>query len=229
VAHAPRSDVSARYPQHVTLRVVEGVRLRREWLMPIIHGAIADSQKSGFRIVEFNVLDNHIHQIVEVDDAKELAAGMTGFQVRMQQRLNRKLRRTGSLFDGRFHSRALSTPTEVRNALRYVLLNARHHAAEQGRTLARGWVDTYSSAPWFDSWDRAISRPVAADPTATASSWLLSTGWRRLGLLSINDVPGDVGATRVGRALPAPAPPRYVRAHRPPSGIPQLDLFTRAG
>jgi REP element-mobilizing transposase RayT len=226
VVHASRSDVSVRYPQHVTLRVAPGVRLRRDWLMPTIHRAIADSQKSGFRIVEFNVLDNHIHQIVEVDDAKALATGMTGFQVRMQQRLSRKLRRTGALFEGRFHSRALCTPTEVRNALRYVLLNARHHAAEHGRTLASDWVDTYSSAPWFDGWDRPITldpaRPAASDPMATASTWLLSTGWRRLGLLSINDVPGEVGATRITR-LPTVAP--LARARRPPTASPQLALF----
>jgi hypothetical protein len=35
----------------------------------------------------------------------------------------------------RYHLRLLPTPKEVRNALRYVLLNARHHAARIKRGI----------------------------------------------------------------------------------------------
>jgi REP element-mobilizing transposase RayT len=214
VPHEVRDAVRADQPQHVTVRLVEGVSIRKQWLMPTIHGAIADSQRPDFRIVEFNVLGNHIHLVAEADGAAALGNGMNGFEARLAKRLNRALRRSGTVFDGRYHVRALRTPTEVRNALRYVLLNARHHAADAGRTLDRGWIDSYSSAPWFDGW----SAPVRVEPhialpprpTAAASTWLLRTGWRRFGLLSPDEVPGQ----RTPHPAPRPAARRPMPTRR---------------
>jgi hypothetical protein len=197
VAHTAREAVDARFPQHITLRVVPGVSLRKEWLLPTIHGAIRDSQREGFRVVEFNDLGNHFHFVVEAADAEALASGMNGLEVRLARRLNRKLKRRGKLFVGRYHARPLRTPTEVRNALRYVLLNARHHAADRGETLSPDWFDPFSSAPWFKGW----SRPLAGthwlqdeirsrqSPTAPAKTWLLADGWQLNGPLALDDVP----------------------------------------
>jgi hypothetical protein len=46
--------------------------------------------------------------------------------------VNRALERDGKLFGQRYHARSLRTPREVRNALRCVLLDRKHHAAERG-------------------------------------------------------------------------------------------------
>ena len=73
-----------------------------------------------------------------------------GFAGRVARRLNRALHRTGKLFATRFHARALKTPREVRNALRYVLLNRKHHASR--RRFDKAWIDPCSSAAWFDGW-----------------------------------------------------------------------------
>jgi REP element-mobilizing transposase RayT len=200
VEHGHRPDVRASCPQHITLRVVDGVALRKEWMMPTIHAAIRDSERDDFRVVEFSVLGNHLHAIVETGSADALASGMNGLEVRLARRLNRKLKRRGKLFAGRYHVRALRTPTEVRNALRYVLLNARHHAAERGESLNRGWFDPYSSAAWFAGWSAplrgtegfqrvVLTRPR---PNARARTWLLAIGWRSCGLLSVDEVPGKV-------------------------------------
>jgi hypothetical protein len=49
----------------------------------------------------------------------------------------------------RYHSRLLPTPKEVRNALRYVLLNARRHAAKARVTpVTAVRLDPASSARW---------------------------------------------------------------------------------
>jgi hypothetical protein len=205
----------------VTVRLVDGLSIRKQWLMPTIHGAIGDSQRADFRIVEFNVLGNHVHLVVEADGAASLANGMKGFEARLAKRLNRALRRTGTVFDGRYHVRALRTPTEVRNVLRYVLLNARHHAADAGRTLDRRWIDSYSSAPWFDGWNTPVrvERHVVLPPrpTTAPTTWLLRAGWRRFGLLSPDDVPGQ----RRPRSLPTqPSPPS------PPSSRPCSPVAT---
>jgi REP element-mobilizing transposase RayT len=225
VAHRVRS-VPATVPMHVTLRLVAGVSIRKEWLIPIIRTAIADSQKDGFRIVEFNVLVNHLHLLTEADGRALHASGMNGLKVRLARRLNRKLRRTGPLFAERYHARALHTPTEVRNALRYVLNNARHHAAEQGTRLDPDWIDTYSSGPWFDGWAQPTARaPLlrsVAKPTASAHSWLLRSGWRRYGLLHIDDVPGLPSPRR---NTPPPQQLAPLRRARSPSATPQLSFL----
>ncbi len=116
----------------------------------------------GFRLVHYAVLANHLHLVVEAGDSRSLSRGMQGLAVRMARALNRAWRRRGKVFAERFHAHVLKTPREVRNALRYVLENARRH----GAWLRRGGVDPFSSA-------RA--------PLGRARTWLLSVGLRMHG------------------------------------------------
>jgi hypothetical protein len=92
----------------------------------------------------------------------------------------------------RYHLRVLRTPREVRNVLRYVLLNVRKHGRPTG---VRATLDAASSARWFDGWRHAPMMPDepqrGAPPVARARTWLLRIGWRRHGLLDPNDVPGS--------------------------------------
>jgi len=185
----------ARNPVHVTLRLrSDGPPIARDWLMTTIRGAIKDSQKADFRIVEFNVLSNHIHFLAEASGTSELSRGVQGFAGRVARRLNKKLKRTGKLFATRFHARAMTSPRDVRNTLRYVLLNRKHHDATTN--FDRYWIDPYSSAPWFDGWAEPIrgaswkhelvARPP---PTERAKTWLLGVGWRRYGALRFDERP----------------------------------------
>src|SRR5205823_2951531 len=117
---------------------------------------IAKAHRDTFRIIHFNVLSNHLHLIIEAANELALSRGMQGLEVRLARHINRALGRTGKLFADRYHARALRSPCEVRNAIRYVLCNARHHAAERGQRLAKYWIDPHSSAAWFDGWREAI-------------------------------------------------------------------------
>jgi putative transposase len=96
------------------------------------------------------------------------------------------------VFADRYHDRALTSPREVRNALVYVFGNARKHAAA-GRMLAVPQaIDTFSSAPWFDGFREHVTLrgiDTIVHPLADARSWLLRVGWRRHGLLSVDDLP----------------------------------------
>ena len=200
VPHEKREHVASSQPQHVTLRVVAGVgSLRATRRFAVVRDAIRAAQRESFRIVHFSVLGSHLHLIVETPSARARARGMQGLKVRIARRLNPQLRRTGALFADRYHTRALKTPRDVRNAIRYVLNNARHHEVERGMLLGRDWIDPCSSAAWFDGWMRPIrsDMPWKRDllamlaPTVPPTVWLLTTGWKRHGLLGFDEVPGD--------------------------------------
>src|SRR5690606_25673201 len=145
------------------------------------------SEESGrARIVHYAVLRNHLHLLVEAKDREALSRGLQGLGIRLARAVNRFAGRAGAVFGDRYHAHILRTPREVRNALAYVLNNARHHGI--GR-LRRDWIDPYSSAAAFDGWLQPVSRVRFAIPVAQAHTWLLAKGWRRHGLLDPAIVP----------------------------------------
>jgi hypothetical protein len=114
---------------------------------------------------------------------------MKAIGARLARAVNRTFGRRGSVLVERFHLHILRTPREVRNALAYVLLNARKHL---GRLALRGSrIDPASSGRWFEGWRNARDQ-IPQDPPAVARprTWLLSSGWRRHGLLAPDEMPG---------------------------------------
>ena len=112
---------------------------------------------------------------------------MKAIGIRFAKAVNRVLGRTGRVFRDRYHHQVLKTPTQVRNALKYVLLNARRHAK---RLTGAARLDPCSSARWFDGWKRgsrrleheARGRPGGGVfAIALPHTWLLQEGWRRAG------------------------------------------------
>jgi len=191
----------ARFPCHVTLRVRDGVpSLRTVHVVRAVERTFAAScERKGFRLVHYSLQGNHVHLIVEADDQGALGRGMKALGARLARAVNRVFQRSGAVLADRYHVRVLKTPGEVRNALCYVLLNARRHAAKAGRRLSRAFaIDPASSGRWFDGWRRGNSltltalahSPPATRPVSPAHSWLLTEGWRRRGLLDPNEIPG---------------------------------------
>jgi len=148
VSHAKRPELREHFPVHVTLRLEKGLpSLRRKEAYRVLKRAFgAGAMRFGFRLVHFSVQSNqHLHILAEAGDGRALSRGMLGLSVRIARALNRLWKRSGSVFADRFHSRLLKTPREVRNALVYVLQNARKHWPAFTRR-----PDLYSSGPWFD-------------------------------------------------------------------------------
>jgi REP element-mobilizing transposase RayT len=191
VSHRARAKLAARHPVHVTVKVREGLPpLRSKGAYAALRAAFAAGcNRFGFRLAQYSVQRDHIHMIVEAKDRRALARGVQGLLIRVAKGLNRFWGRSGSVFGDRYHDQALRTPKEVRNALSYVLNNARKH----GLRLAQA-VDLFSSACWFDGWrERFRTRGLpAANPVATARTWLLTVGWRRHGLICPDAVPGNL-------------------------------------
>jgi REP element-mobilizing transposase RayT len=172
---------------HVTIRARRELgSLRNARLFRALEAAFAAASRSDFRLVHFSVQGDHVHFIAEAHDKDALSAGMRGLMIRAARALNRAAGRSGPVWADRYHYRELATPREVRNALAYVLLNARKH----GRDVAD--LDPRSSARWFDGWrDRDPIVDFAADPPAVVAprTWLLGAGWRRHGLLRLDEAP----------------------------------------
>jgi hypothetical protein len=150
--------------------------------------------------VHFSVQSNHLHLLAEVKDRRALTRGLQGLSIRVAKAVNGRLRRSGKVFADRYHARALRTPRETKIALRYVLLNAKKHLQGSTRVPA-GYVDSRSSAPWFDGWLRPrelafvararqrVSGAGATDreapPVVAARTWLLRIGWQRAGPIDV--------------------------------------------
>ena len=192
VSHRRRAALSAHTPVHVTMRAARGLALRKRAPFRAIHAGIrAAQERFGFRVVHFSVQHDHVHLIVEADDARSLARGMQGMTIRFARGINKALDRSGKVFVDRYHAQQLRTPTQVRHAIRYVLSNVRKHLAENGIRVAARFVDPFSSAPHFDGWRSSVRLvcPPGPDVAARARSFLLRMGWRRRGLIDPSHSP----------------------------------------
>lgn len=224
VPHRRRPERAHWQPLHLTTRIVAGLpelrepRAQRVLLTKLREG----SARFGFRLIEYSVQSTHFHLLVEVPNRVALTRGAKGLFVRLAKALNKLWGRKGRVFADRFHAAAKSTRRAVRNALVYVLHNARKHG-RLGREL-----DPFSSSPWFDGYRSGRARgplaglaqapPLQREPrapfsapargasrsldclgvealralprvTRPARSWLLSRGWRSLGLIDPDEGP----------------------------------------
>jgi REP element-mobilizing transposase RayT len=183
VSHATRPRVTRHDPVLVTTHLLPDLpNLRRERTLVTLRRVLAaGSERFGFRLVEYSIQSNHLHLIAEGEDARSISRGMQGLLVRVAKALNREWGRRGKVLLDRYHARILGSPREVRNALVYVLQNAKKHGAR-----ITG-IDAFTSGPWFQGWLDRIAR--AGRPIASAGSWLLRSGWQRGGLLSTHETP----------------------------------------
>lgn len=212
VPHRRRPGHKAAVPVHVTLRISDAAlasvrTLRRRGCYRVlrnafVHGCRKDAAHGRFRICHYSVQRTHMHMIVEASSRAALSRGMQGFSIRAARGINRLVGRRGSVFGDRYHERQLGSPRQVRNALAYVLNNARHHGEHRGMPVGvqRCWLDPFSSALYFDGWRDArhgiagTSSPRGQPlPVVTGETWLLGHGWRRHGLIAVDEEPGRSG------------------------------------
>jgi REP element-mobilizing transposase RayT len=182
VPHRVRPRLSDRTPLHVTLRA--RVRsLRRGQVLTALRQQVkrVREEAGAFRIVHYSLQDNHLHLIVEAKDKRALSSGMLGFASALGRAINKLSRRSGKIWAGRYHARALTSPTAVRNALVYVLRNGLKHGVANGE-------DSFSSAYAFDGF---ASRQATPDDVVNDNghTWLVRRGWRRRGLIRAHERP----------------------------------------
>jgi putative transposase len=202
--HEKREAFKASEPLHVVIRAVGVIGALRgfEAYHAVRTAVVATFKRIDFRIVHISIQRTHVHLIVEARNRIALARGMQAFEISAARHLNASVSqrtgkaRRGNVFVDRYHAEVLRTPRQTRNALAYVINNWRHHGESQLK-LATGWrIDPFSSAPSFDGFRdvdaKAIEWPQRYVPLPVwePTAWLLTTGWRKHGLIRHNEVPG---------------------------------------
>ena len=205
--HKVRPELKARHPVHVVLRVVRAVdNLRRRSTYKAVREAtLTTARREDFRIVHLSIQRNHLHLLVEADHKGALASGMQGFQISAAKHLNAAIskhrsgsRRRGAVFLDRYHAEVITTPTQARHALNYVINNWRKHQEDRD-DVTRGWkIDWFSTAVMFPGWEEYGDQPFlwrgppTYDPLVVYQprSWLLREGYKRGGPpISVRGVP----------------------------------------
>jgi len=195
--HKERPFLHARYPLHVTLRVVRAVgNLRRRCVYQAIREAtLTTARREDFRIVQLSIQRTHVHLLVEADDKRALAAGLQGFQISAAKHLNaaisrdRPERRRGPVFPDRYHAEIIKSPTQARHTLSYVMNNWRKHQEDRVAPMRSWKIDWFSTAVMFPGWAEYGEEPLfwrgpdTYDPLVVYQprTWLLREGWRRGG------------------------------------------------
>jgi hypothetical protein len=201
--HKKRPDLKPGSVLLITLRATEGAgNLRRSDAYHAIRfGMYSVIEREKFRITHISIQRTHVHLIVEADSKAALADGLRGFQISAAKRLNATIlvegkRRRGAVFGDRYHQRLLASPTQVRNAIAYVVNNWRRHREDRRQPNRK--VDPYSSGVTFHGWRERENEwllyrfPDGYQPLSISlpRTWLLRVGWMKAGGISVYDVPG---------------------------------------
>jgi REP element-mobilizing transposase RayT len=197
---------------HVTLRAVAAVgSLRRRVTYHAIREAtLTTARREGFRIVHLSVQRTHVHLLVEAKNKETLAVGMQGFQISAAKHLNAAIskgrpgpRRRGSVFPDRYHAEIITSPTQARHTLSYVLNNFRKHGEDRAQPMREWQVDWFSSGAMFPGWteygdDEVFlwRGPPSYEPLLVfrPQTWLLAEGWKKISAtISCREVPSRKG------------------------------------
>ena len=98
------------------LRAARFVRAFRDSLRAV-------AKRPGFRVVHYLIQEDHAHFLVEANARKCLANGMKSLGSRC------------AVLKERYHHVVKRTPTDVRRALAYILLNIRKHHRQRRRRI----------------------------------------------------------------------------------------------
>jgi len=195
VSHTTRRMFQKTRPLHVTVRMERSVWTLRTHRM---HRSIREvffkitDEREKFRLCHYSIQRNHLHLVVEARDRAAMTRGMRRIGIRLALKLNKSMGRPrGRVLSDRYDEKHLETPSQVRNAIGYVLNNFRkHHFHETRRMLDPRWIDPFSSGAFFDGWRHGPPPRSSYGLIVRPRTWLLQEGWRRRGQLAVGFIPG---------------------------------------
>jgi REP element-mobilizing transposase RayT len=202
--HVARPVFKPYHALHVVMRIAPAVgSLRRRKMYKAMRAAtITASLRERFRIIHMSLQRTHVHMLVEAEHKVALSRGMQSFQISAARNINTALgngtsRRLGTVFSDRYHVEVITSPTQARNAIAYILCNFRKHREDQVAPMSSWRIDWFSSAMKFPDWaergEETLLRcqPEAYEPLVVhePKTWLLKDGWKKAGPISCREVP----------------------------------------
>ena len=156
----------------------------RDSFLAVLAGCVA---RFGWVCHAYCLMDNHYHLIIETPDAN-LSAGMRQLNGVYTQRFNRRHRRSGHVFQGRFKAIAVERDSYLLELCRYVALNPvrakmvqdvseyawSSYPATMGGVPAPSWLQTDWVLSQFGKNRKAARRrymEFVADGVGNASPW----------------------------------------------------------
>ena len=190
VAHTKREVVKGRYPLHITVRFCQGLpNMRTKKMFQIFRRAVVAAKAHGLQVVEFALLGNHYHLMLEADDNSQLNGAMKSLNISLARRMNHLLGRKGAVVSDRFDLKILKTPTQVRNALIYMFANAAKHFKTKQVFCWFSSLAVFRRLDLIAKWRKDLDWriPKYADSfqeeyiemLAEPRSWLARVGWER--------------------------------------------------
>jgi REP element-mobilizing transposase RayT len=186
VNHAKREHVDLKKPLHITIALKKDtVNLRTRETLEAFRKAVGEARVFGLYVIHFSLQSNHLHMIVEAKNSEALGRGMKSFGARLGKSLRKIIGGRGSVFAGRYDLNVLKSPTEMKHALAYVLLNASKHF----KLIEH--IDDFSSGYAFKEWRALMGRKmnnlmreqlsltkVFFEELSEPRSWLCREGWK---------------------------------------------------
>lgn len=222
---------------HITARGNERKAIYRddedrvEWL-DLLGRVVVDW---GWKLHAYVLMPNHFHLLVETPD-RTLSDGMRQLNGVYTQAFNRKHKRVGHLFQGRFKGILAAKDTHLIELLRYIVLNPVRarlcgHAgqwrwsnfrATAGKSMQPKWLEVERTLACFSSGSRALARRRYSEFVHSARD-IEYNPWEQLrGQIFL----GDDGfaremQARIGKEADAPEIPRAQRQPARP-GLPRI-------
>lgn len=98
----------------------------------------------------FCIMDNHFHMIIKIGrNPKILSKFMQKLTVAFAMHINKKYKRVGHLFQGRYEAKILRYKKDLKQAREYIKKNP----------VAEGLVKRPQDYPWKKLWDQTRDRP----------------------------------------------------------------------
>lgn len=120
VAHRTREKINAHTPFHINFKYKAFIRTNK--VLEILEIGIKNASRHKLKVTHYTLQSNHVHIIAESPHNESLIKGMRSLTNTIVKRIGK-----GSIQIERYHLHVLKTPTEVSNAVTYVLGNDIKH------------------------------------------------------------------------------------------------------
>jgi putative transposase len=147
----PRLDLPG-VPQHMVVRGINRAALfTDDQDRCVFLGYLRDAlQPPGIRLHAYVLMTNHVHMLGTADRPGMLSDFVQAIGRRFAPYANARQQRTGSLFEGRFHSSLVDTERYFLTCMRYIEMNP----------VRAGLVTRPASFPWSSFSENASGHPA---------------------------------------------------------------------